>query len=46
MYSYKLCKTEGSIYLFKITGTQTSANVKLKGNKIRDIIEIDWRKST
>ena len=30
----KLCKTEGSIHLFKITGTLTSENVELKQNKI------------
>ena len=31
----------GSIHLFKITGILTSENVKLKRNKIWDIIEID-----
>ena len=39
----KLCKMAGSIHLFKITGTLTSENVKLKRNKIWDIIEIDWK---
>ena len=39
----KLCKTAGSIHLFMITGTLTSENVKLKRNRIRDIIEIDWK---
>ena len=38
----QLCKTAGSIHLFKITGTLTSENVKLKQNRIWDIIEIDW----
>ena len=37
----KACKRAGSIHLFKITGTLTSENVKLKRNKIWDIIEID-----
>ena len=33
----------GSIHLLKITGTLTSENVKLKRNKIWDIIAIDWK---
>ena len=33
----------GRIHLFKITGTLTSENVKLKRNRIGDIIEIDWK---
>ena len=33
----KLCKTSGSINLFKITVTLTSENVKLKRNRIWDI---------
>ena len=39
----KFCKMGGSIHLFKITGTLTFENVKLKRNKIWDIIEIDWK---
>ena len=39
----KLCKTAGSICLFKHRGTLPSENVKLKRNKIWDIIEIDWK---
>ena len=39
----KLCKTAGSIHLFKITGTITSENVRLKQNRIWDIIEIHWK---
>ena len=39
----KLCKTAGSIHLFKITGILTPENVKLKWNYIWDIIEIDWK---
>ena len=38
-----LCtKVAGSFHVFKITGTLTSENVKLKRNKNWDIIEIDW----
>ena len=33
----------GSIYLFKIMGTLTPENVKLKWNLIWDIIELDWK---
>ena len=29
--------------MFKITGTLTSENVKLKRNKIWDIMEVDWK---
>ena len=39
----KLCKTAGSINLFKITGTIKSENVTLRGNYIWDTIEIDWK---
>ena len=42
--THKLCKIAGSNHLFKITGMLTSENVKLKGNKIRDITEIDRKK--
>ena len=41
--SIKLCKIAGSIHLFKITGTLTSENIKLKRNKISDIMDIDWK---
>ena len=33
----------GSIHLLNITGTLTSENVKLKRNKIWDVIEINWK---
>ena len=39
----KLCKTAGSIHLFKITGTMKTENVKLRWNYIWNIIEIDWK---
>ena len=36
----KWCKMAGTIHLFQITGALTSDNVKLKRNKIWDIIGI------
>ena len=40
----KLCKTAGSIQLFKITGKITMEKVKLNKHYIWDILEIDWSK--
>ena len=40
----KLCKTVGSIHLFKVAGTLLPEKVKAKWNYIGDIIEIDWKK--
>ena len=42
----KLCKTAGSIHLFKIKGTLKSSNVKLNRNYLWDTLEIDWNKVT
>ena len=39
----KLCRTAGSIHLFKITGKLTSDKVKLNKHYIWDILEIDWK---
>ena len=39
----KLCKTAGSIHLFKITGTLYSENIKLNRNYVWDTLEIDWK---
>ena len=39
----KLCRTAGSIHLFKIMGKLTPSNVKLKRNILWDIIELDWK---
>ena len=39
----KLCKTEGSIHLFKITGMPKPENVKLHQNYILNTIEIEWK---
>ena len=38
-----LCKTAGSIHLFKITGMLKPENIKLNQNYILDTLEIDWK---
>ena len=38
----KLCKTTGSIHLFKIMGMLKSENIKLNTNYIWETLEIDW----
>ena len=40
----KLCKTAGSIHLFKITGKITMDKVKLNKYYIWDVLQIDWSK--
>ena len=42
----KLCKTAGSIHLFKIKGALKSGDVKLTRNYLWDTLEIDWNKVT
>ena len=42
----KLCKTSGSIHLFKITGSINKENITLHKNTIWDVMEIDWRPVT
>ena len=42
----KLCKTSGSIHLFKIKGTLKSRNIKLNRNYLWDTLEIDWNRVT
>ena len=42
----KLCKTLGSIHLFKLTGSINRENVTLHRNTIWDIMEIDWQNVT
>ena len=42
----KLCKTSGSIHLFKIEGTLKSRDVKLNRNYLWNTLEIDWNKVT
>ena len=39
----KLCKTSGSIHLFKLTGSINKENITLYKNTLWDIMEIDWR---
>ena len=39
----KLCRTAGSIHLFKITGKLIPEHAKLKSNILWDIREIDWK---
>ena len=39
----KLCKTTGSIHLFKLTGSLQREDIRLQRNKIWDILEIDWK---
>ena len=38
----KLCKTSGSIHLFKLTGSINKENITLQTNILWDIMEIDW----
>ena len=42
----KLCKTAGSIHLFKITDTLKAKNIKLIKNYLWDTLEIDWKEVT
>ena len=42
----KLCKTSGSIHLFKLMGSIQSEDVTLHRNKIWDILDIDWQNIT
>ena len=39
----KLCKTAGSIHLFKITGILKPNKVKINKHYICDILEVDWK---
>ena len=39
----KLCKTTGSIHLFKIIGMLQPKNIKLNPKYSRDTLEIDWK---
>ena len=42
----KLCKTAGSIHLFKIKGTLKPKDVKLNKNNLWDTLKIDWKEVT
>ena len=39
----KLCKTSGSIHLFKLTGSINKENITLHKNILWDVMEIDWQ---
>ena len=38
----KLCKTSGSLHLFKIKGTLKLEDIKLNKNYLWDMLEINW----
>ena len=42
----KLCKTSGSIHLFKLMGSIKREDMTLHRNKIWDILDIDWQNIT
>ena len=42
----KLCKTAGSVHLFKIKGTLKSKNIKLNKSYLWDTLEIHWKEVT
>ena len=42
----KLCKTAGSIHLFKIRGILKPENIKLNKNYLWDMMEINWKEVT
>ena len=42
----ELCKTAGSIHLFKIKCTLKAENIKLNKNYLWDTLEIDWKEVT
>ena len=42
----KLCKTSGSIHLFKIKGTLKFKDIKLNRHYLWDTLEINWNKTT
>ena len=44
-FPVKLCKTAGTIHLFRITGKITTDKVKLNKYYVWDILEIDWSKA-
>ena len=42
----KLCKTTGSIHLFRLMGSLQKEDIRLHRNKVWDILEIDWSNVT
>ena len=45
-FPIKLCKTSGSIHLFKLMGSIKREDVTLHRNTIWDILDIDWQNIT
>ena len=39
----KLCRTAGSVHLFKNTGKLTPEHIELKRNIFWDVIKLDWK---
>ena len=42
----KLCRTTGSIHLFKLMGSLQKEDIMLHRNKVWHILEIDWKNVT
>ena len=42
----KLCKTTGSIHLFKVMGSLKREGIRLHRSKVWDILEFDWNNVT
>ena len=42
----KLCKTSGSVHLFKLKGSINKENITLHKNTLSYVMEIDWRPVT
>ena len=42
----KLCKTTGSIHLFKLAGSLQKEDIRVHRNKVWDTLEIDWKNVT
>ena len=42
----ELCKTAGSIHLFKIMGTLKAENIKIIKKYLLDTLEMDWKEVT
>ena len=43
---FKLCKTAGSIHVFKSIGMLKAKNIKLIKNYLWETLEIDWKEVT
>ena len=42
IYQIKLCKTSGSLHLFKIKGMLKPEDIKINKNYLRVTLEINW----